>query len=164
MATADSSIDLRQRELPALIGWLLLSYAAALVGALFRPGIWYAGLIKPALTPPNWVFPTVWLTLYGLMGVAAWLVWRRREQRGIGVALTFFVAQLAANALWSWLFFGLHLPLAALLDLVILWLLLLGTTVLFWRQRRLAGALLVPYLAWVSFAGYLNLGIWWLNR
>lgn len=164
MVTAsDTGGGLSQRDWLGLAGWLLASFGAALVGALFPADNWYAQLIKPPLTPPGPVFPPVWLTLYAMMGIAAWLVWRARGFAGAPAALGFFLAQLVVNAAWSWLFFGLHLPLAALLDLIILWLLLLGTTVLFWRTQRVAGILLLPYLAWVTFAGYLNFGIWWLN-
>lgn len=164
MVTAsDTGGGLSKREWLALGGWLLATFAAALVGALFQADAWYAQLTKPPLTPPGSVFAPVWLTLYALMGIAAWLVWRGYGFAGAPAALGFFLAQLVVNAAWSWLFFGLHLPLAALLDLIILWLLLLGTTVLFWRSRPLAGILLLPYLAWVTFAGYLNFGVWWLN-
>lgn len=165
MATADHLVGpSERRDWWGLGGWLLLSYLAALSGAVFEPGSWYAQLAKPPLTPPGAAIAVVWLVLYGLMGTAAWLVWRARGFSGATTALVFFLAQLAANAAWSWLFFGLHLPLAALLDLIILWILLFGTAVLFWRVRQLASILLLPYLAWVSFAGYLNFGIWWLNR
>lgn len=165
MATADSFAGrLEQRGWLSLAGWLLVSFAPGLSGTLFQPGAWYTQLAKPPLTPPGTVIGTVWLMLYALMGVAVWLVWRQRGFSGAATALTFFIVQLAANAVWSWLFFGLQLPLAALLELVILWLLVLGTLVLFWRIRPLAGILLLPYLAWTSFAAYLNLGVWWLNR
>lgn len=165
MATADGFAGrLEQRDWLSLAGWLLASFAPGLSGALFQPGTWYGQLAKPPLTPPGAAIGTVWLMLYALMGIAVWLVWRQRGFGGAATALTFFIAQLVANAAWSWLFFGLRLPLAALLELVILWLLVLGTLVLFWRIRPLAGILLLPYLAWISFAAYLNLGVWWLNR
>jgi benzodiazapine receptor len=165
MATADGTAgSTEQRDWLGLGGWLIASFAAAVAGAVFRPGAWYQQLAKPPLTPPEAVFAPVWLILYALMGIAAWLVWRARGFRGAAAPLTFFIAQLVVNATWSWLFFGLHLPLAAFLDLVILWLLILGAMVLFWRIQRLAGTLLLPYLLWVSYAGYLNLSIWWLNR
>src|SRR5690606_29317208 len=114
MATADGVAGrLEQRDWLGLGGWLLASYAAALSGALFQPGAWYAQLAKPPLTPPGSVISAIWLVLYALIGVAAWLVWRQRGFGGAATALTFFIAQLVANAAWPWLFFGLQLPLAA---------------------------------------------------
>lgn len=163
MATAEGVVR-SGRETWGFIGWLLLVGAAAAVGATFEPGGWYATLEKPPLTPPDRVFPVVWTLLYLVMALAAWWVWRDRGLAGAGPALGFFLAQLAANGLWSWLFFGLQRPALALLDLVLLWVLLLATVIAFWRHRPAAGALLLPYLGWVSYAGYLNLGVWWLNR
>ncbi len=147
--------------------WLAASYAAGGVGALFGPGAgeggWYDTLRRPALTPPGWVFPVVWNVLYLLMGLAAWLVWRRRAD-GRTAALTLFVVQLVLNAAWSVLFFGLHSPGAALIEIVALWLAIAATVVAFLRVSRPAGVLMLPYLAWVSFAIYLNAAIWALNR
>ncbi len=97
------------------------------------------------------------------MGIAAWLVWRRGGWAAQRRALTVFVAQLALNALWSWLFFGWHLGAAAMLDIVVLWVLIVVTVVMFWRARPLAGLLLLPYLAWVTFASALNYAVWQLN-
>lgn len=157
---------MKSQAIPAiaiLIFFLILCALVATTGALFQPGDWYRELTKPALNPPDWIFPPVWSALYVLMAIAAWLVWLKAGFRGAGVALSFFFLQLASNAAWSWLFFGLHRIAFALADLVLLWILILITLVLFWRQRTLAGALLVPYLAWVSFAGYLNFQIWRLN-
>lgn len=147
-----------------LAGWLVLCLAAGAFGSLFQPGAWYAGLEKPPGTPPGWVFAPVWTTLYLLMAVAAWLVWKRDGFAGAGLPLTLFLAQLLFNAVWSWLYFGLQWPGLALVDLVLLWGVLLMTVIAFWRHRPLAAVLLLPYLAWVSYAGYLNAGIWWLNR
>jgi len=146
-----------------LIFWLGGCFAAAWVGSRFQPGTWYAGLVKPALTPPNWVFGPVWTLLYILMGVAAWMVWQRRGRAGVALALTLFLLQLGLNVLWSYLFFGLQHPGLALLDIIALWLALLATLMAFRRLHRLAGGLLVPYLLWVSFAVYLNLQFWRLN-
>ena len=147
-----------------LPAWLLLPFAAAAVGTRFMPGAWYASLAKPAWNPPNWIFGPVWTLLYILMGVAAWLVWRRAGWRGARLALSLFVVQLVLNALWSYLFFGLHRPDLAFVDIVALWAVILMTTVLFWRQLRLAGLLMLPYLAWVGFASVLNFAIWRMNR
>ena len=113
--------------------------------------------------PPSAVFGPVWTALYALMGLAAWLVWRVGGFAAARGALTLFLVQLAVNALWSWLFFGWRLGGWALADIVVLWGLIAATLRAFWRIRPLAGALLVPYLLWVSFAGVLNFSIWQLN-
>jgi translocator protein len=146
-----------------LIFWLGLCFAAAWVGSLFTPGEWYERLIKPALTPPGWVFGPVWTLLYATMGVAAWLVWQRRGFAGAARALGLFLLQLGLNALWSYLFFGLKNPGLAFLNIVALWLVILATLMAFHRHYRPAGLLLLPYLLWVSFAVYLNLEFWRLN-
>jgi translocator protein len=153
----------RARSLIGLGGWLLACAAAAAFGSLFQPGAWYAALAKPSWTPPGWVFGPVWTLLYVAMAVAAWLVWRERGFSGARVALALFSGQLVLNALWSWLFFGLQAPGLALLDILMLWFVLAATTIAFWRLRRLAGALLLPYLLWVGFAAALNFEIWRLN-
>jgi len=143
--------------------WLALSFAAAWVGSRYMPGAWYAALAKPAWTPPDAVFAPVWTALYALMAVAAWLVWRRAGLKGAGVALALFVLQLALNALWSYLFFGLHRADVAFFDIVALWFTILAVLVLFWREDRRAGALMTPYLVWVGFASCLNFALWRLN-
>jgi benzodiazapine receptor len=155
-------MDMRNSAL-GLVLWLAASLAAGWIGSRFMPGEWYASLTKPAWTPPNAVFGPVWTALYVLMGVAAWLVWRKAGFSGAPVALGLFVAQLALNALWSYLFFGLHRPGAAFAEIVVLWLAILGTVIGFWRVRPAAGALLIPYLAWVTFASGLNVQLWRLN-
>ncbi|HET9452169.1 MAG TPA: TspO/MBR family protein [Aggregicoccus sp.] len=128
-------------------------------------GSWYPTLQRPSWNPPAWVFGPVWTTLYVLMGVAAWWVWRAAapEQAKRRAALLFW-AQLALNVLWSFLFFGLRSPGLALLEIAVLWAAILLTLRAFWRVRPLAGALLLPYLAWVSYAALLNAAIAWLNR
>jgi tryptophan-rich sensory protein len=146
-----------------LAGWVALCWSAALPGAVFRPGEWYASLQKPPWTPPGWIFGPVWTALYTIMGVAAWLVWKRGGFARQGKALSLFLGQLLFNALWSPLFFGMHNPGLALADLLLLWLALAATLAAFWKARPVAGALLVPYLAWVSFAGALNFALWRLN-
>lgn len=121
-------------------------------------------LRQPPLSPPQWVFPVAWTTLFLLMGVASYLVSVAGEGRGHDRrALTFYGLQLGANFLWTIIFFALGQHLLALIWLVVLWALILYTLVLFWRISRPAGALLVPYLLWVAFAGYLNWGVWMLN-
>jgi len=142
--------------------FLLLVSAAASFGAQFAPGVWYAALRKPPLTPPNWLFGPAWTVLYLSMAVAGWLVWRApRKQR---VALALWGIQLALNAAWSFLFFGLERPGLALAEIAVLLGLIVATTVAFFRVRRLAGVLFAPYAAWVAFAAYLNAGVWYLNR
>jgi len=143
--------------------WMAVTFAAAWVGSQFQPGEWYGGLTKPALTPPAWVFGPVWTLLYTMMGVAAWIVWKRRGYAAAAFALSLFLLQLGLNALWSYLFFGLKNPGLAFLDIVALWLVILAAVITFFRHSRHAGQLLVPYLLWVSFAAYLNLQFWRLN-
>ncbi|MGA4643837.1 TspO/MBR family protein [Limisphaera sp. 4302-co] len=147
-----------------LVGSLLLSFAAASLGAFFSPGDWYAGLTKPSWNPPNWLFGPVWTALYTMMAVAAWLVWRRGGWREQWRPLAIYLAQLALNAAWTPLFFGLHWPGAAFAEIVLLWLAIVATIVTFWRVQRRAAALLIPYLVWVSFAAVLNFTLWRLNR
>jgi translocator protein len=151
------------RSAMALAGWLGLCFAVATLGGFFLPGEWYARLQKPAWNPPNWIFAPVWSALYVLMAVAAWLVWRRGGWACQRKPLLLFLLQLVLNGLWSPLFFGLHLPGLALVDLLLLWVALLLALVAFWRARRPAGILLLPYLGWVSFAGRLNFALWRLN-
>jgi benzodiazapine receptor len=126
------------------------------------PG-WYASLNRPSWTPPNQVFAPVWSTLYALMAVAAWLVWRQRSQTHTRIALTLFGMQLALNTAWSWLFFDRKQPGLAFVEVVLLWLAILATVLAFLRVRRVAGLLLVPYLRWVSYASALNFRLWQLN-
>jgi translocator protein len=146
-----------------LVLWILVSLAAGWVGSRFLPGEWYASLAKPSWNPPNSVFAPVWSTLYVLMGVAAWLVWRRAGFAQAPVALGLFIVQLILNSLWSYLFFGVHHPGLAFIDIVVLWLVILATTIRFWRVSVPAGVLLLPYLCWVGFASALNLQLWRLN-
>ncbi|PRZ26492.1 TspO/MBR family protein [Flavobacterium granuli] len=127
---------------------------------------WYPTLVKPSFNPPNWVFAPVWSMLYIMMGVAAALVWDRMEsdKEAVKRALLIFAIQLALNALWSYLFFGLHNPMLAGIEIVLLWLLIYETYIHFSKINKIAGYLILPYLAWVSFAMVLNASIWWLNR
>jgi len=126
---------------------------------------WYPTLVKPSFNPPAWVFGPVWTILYIMMGVAAFLVWQRGlSADGARIALTVFAIQLALNGLWSILFFGLQAPGWALAEIILLWMAIGITTLLFWRAVPSAGALLLPYWMWVSFATVLNASLWWLNR
>ncbi|MFC5682549.1 TspO/MBR family protein [Flavobacterium sp. MAHUQ-51] len=127
---------------------------------------WYPTLVKPSFNPPNWVFAPVWTLLYIMMGVAAGLVWNRYtdDKDRVKKALVFFLIQLVLNALWSYLFFGLHNPMLAGIEIVLLWLFIYECYLQFSKINKIAAYLLVPYLAWVSFAAVLNASIWWLNR
>jgi tryptophan-rich sensory protein len=148
----------------ALVAFLVVVFIAASFGAIFQPGAWYAGLDKPSFNPPNWVFAPVWTVLYVLMAVAAWLVWRERGSvAAAAVPLAAWLVQLVLNAMWSWLFFGQHEMGLALVDITALWFAIVVTIALFWRVNHLASWLLVPYLAWVSFAMLLNAALWRLN-
>lgn len=148
-----------------LIGWIALSFAAAAIGgfASANDGDFYQQLERPPWAPPAWLFGPVWSVLYTLIGVAAWLVWRVRGFGGARAALVIFLVQLAANALWPWLFFGWREGALAFTEILVLWALILATAIAFWRVRPLAGALLLPYLAWVGFAAALSLSLWQLN-
>ncbi len=144
--------------------WLVVTFGAAAIGGRFLPDEWYAQLKKPAWNPPNWVFGPVWTALYLMMAAAAWLIWRKDGVATAIVPFSVFVLQLVLNALWSWLFFGRHEIGGAMIDLGFLWVAILVTIVLFWAREPLAGALLLPYLAWVTFAGVLNGTVWQLNK
>jgi benzodiazapine receptor len=153
------------KQILGLLGWLILTFAAAAIGgvASVNAGAFYQQLSRPGWAPPGWLFGPVWSVLYLLIGIAAWLVWRVRGFRGAGAALSLFIIQLAANALWTWLFFAWQQGSLAFGEILFLWALILGTIVFFWRIRPLAGALLLPYLVWVTFASALNFTIWQLN-
>ncbi len=155
-----------RKQLLGLAGWLVVSFAASLIGALatLQAKSFYSQLVQPSWAPPPGIFGPVWTVLYALMGIAAWLVWRSGGFGPNRQALTFFLLQLAFNALWSWLFFTWNLGVLALADIVVLLILIVVTIVLFWRVRPLAGALLTPYLLWVSFAALLNFSLWQLNH
>lgn len=151
----------------ALAACLTASFAAAGAGAWLTGTAvsdWYPPLAKPSWTPPGWLFGPVWSVLYLMMGVAAWRVWRRDGVREARLPLGVFALQLVFNAAWSGIFFGLRKPALAFAEILALWLLILVTTLLFSARDRLAAALMVPYLAWVSFAAALNGAIAWLNR
>lgn len=152
-------------QILGLAGWLVIAFAAAAIGAVasVEASAFYAQLTQPGWAPPPSVFGPVWSVLYALMGVAAWVVWREGGFRAQGTALGLFLVQLAANALWSWLFFAWHRGGLAFVDILLLWLLIVATLGMFWRVRPVAGALLLPYLMWVGFAAFLNFSVWQLN-
>lgn len=148
-----------------LLGWLVASLAAGGIGAIASASAagFYNELLRPQWAPPGWLFGPVWSALYVLMGIAAWLVWRAHGFRGASTALLLFAAQLLVNALWTWIFFVWHQGALSLAEIIVLWLLIASTIMAFWRLQRLAALLLVPYLAWVSFAAALTLSLWRLN-
>lgn len=153
------------RILVVVVTCLVIGYFS---GMVTRAAItsWYPTLIKPSFNPPNWIFAPVWSMLYVMMGVAAGLVWTRidSDRENIKNALVLFAVQLALNALWSYLFFGLKNPMLAGLEIIILWLMIYETYTKFIKINKIAGYLMIPYLAWVSFAMVLNISIWWLNK
>jgi len=153
------------KQILGLVGWLVIISVAATIGATasINAGSFYTQIVLPEWAPPSWVFGPAWTVLYALMAIAAWLVWRADGFRAARNALTLFLVQLALNVLWSWLFFGWHRGALAFADILLLWVLIVVTIIAFWRMRPLAGALLVPYLLWVSFASALNYAVWQLN-
>ena len=124
---------------------------------------WYKTIEKPAWNPPDYIFGPVWTTLFLMMAIAGWLVWQRAGARDAAMALTLFGIQLVLNVAWSWIFFAAHQPGWAFAEMIILWLAILATTVAFFRSSQSAGWLMLPYLAWVSFASVLNFAIWRMN-
>lgn len=155
------------RSLPSqtlgLLGWFLITFTAAAIGAIASvdAASFYAQLSKPPWAPPAGVFGPVWSALYTLMGISAWLVWRLRASKTSAMSL--FITQLAANALWSWLFFAWHRGALAAFEVLILLALIAWTATAFWRISRLAAILLVPYLLWVGFASVLTWSVWQRN-
>lgn len=142
---------------------------AGVVGSLFTmPAIrsgWYAGLAKPEFAPPNWLFGPVWTVLFAMMGVAVFLVWKKGfERREVKIALMIFDIQLLLNIFWSIIFFGWQSPGGAFIEIIFLWLAIIATIIVFAKISRPAAWLLVPYIIWVSFAGYLNFSIWQLSN
>ena len=151
-----------------LVVSILASFVAAAIGSLFTfkaiPN-WYAGLRKPPYTPPNWAFGPVWTTLYILMAISVFLVWQKGlATDGALLAFILFWIQLVFNALWSIIFFGRKSKGGGVITIVALWLLILATTITSFRISGWAGALLIPYILWVSIASYLNIGVWVLNK
>ena len=159
--------NITARDIVACIVCILICQAAGFIGSLFTaPAIpnWYANLAKPFFTPPNYVFAPVWTTLFLMMGVSLFLIWRKSGVVDtIRPALILFGVQLLLNVLWSVMFFGLRSPFAAFIEILFLWFAILATIMLFFSLSKAAGILLVPYILWVSFATVLNFMIWRLN-
>ena len=160
----DSLPTRKTSQLFGLLGWLLLCFSASATAVFVSIDGWYAALRKPAWNPPSWVFGPVWFSLYTMMAVAAWLVWREGGWKSRRGPLTFFIVQWALNLIWTPLFFGLHRPGAALVEIVLLWMAIVATLFSFYKVKPSAGLLLIPYFLWVSFAAFLNFTIWNLNR
>lgn len=154
-----------KRQALGLLGWAAVVFSAAGVGAWasIDAGSFYLNLVRPTWAPPAAWFGPVWMTLYGLMTLAAWGVWRKGGFWHAPVALSLFVLQLVFNAAWSWLFFVKKWGALAFLDILVLWGLIALTAALFWRRRPVSGILLLPYLGWVSFAVFLSRAVWRLN-
>ena len=155
------------RQWLGLAVFIAICFTVARIGSLLTtPSLsgWYAGLQKPSWNPPSWVFGPVWSLLYLSMAIAGWLVWREHGGRGIAIPLVLFSVQLALNCAWSGLFFALRLPWIAFAEIVVLWCAILATLISFWRVLPLAGWLLAPYLAWVTFAAALNLTLAKMNE
>ena len=155
-----------RKPIVGLIVWIAVSFCAGLIGSRFTgPAVatWYGSINKPAWTPPSFLFGPVWSTLYLMMGIAGWLIWRKAGFSGAPGAMALFALQLILNAAWSGVFFGLRRFDLAFVEIVVLWLLILATVLAFWRHDAKAGILLFPYLAWVGYASALNFAIWRLN-
>lgn len=151
-------------SLAGLVGFIAACALAASMGVLFRPGTWYEQLDKPSWRPPNRAFAPTWTVLYLMIAVSGWLVWREAGFAGAAQPLAVYFLQLALNAAWTPIFFGLHRIGLALFEIVLLWLAIVATVVLFHPLHAAAAWLLVPYLAWVSFAVALTFAIWRRNR
>lgn len=149
------------------IAFVAITFGAAAIGGWFTGSsvkTWYPGLLKPAGTPPSWVFGPVWSILYLLMATAAWLVWQERHSHDVWLPLGLFFGQLVLNAAWSLIFFGLQRPDLALVEILILLVAIVLTAISFSEYSRDAFWFMTPYLGWVGYATYLNLGLWRLNR
>ena len=152
-------------QIIGLLGWLFLAFAAAAIGSVAssNAGAFYEQLARPSWAPPGWLFAPVWTALYTLMGVSAWLVWRSHGFKEGRTALVLFVVQLGANALWSWVFFVWQQGALAFAEVLLLWCLIAATVAAFWRHSAIAAVLMLPYLAWVTFASALTFAAWRLN-
>lgn len=152
------------KNILSFLAWLLLCFATSAIGALgsIQAQSFYVELQQPSWAPPPWVFGPVWTALYALMAISAWLIWRTNHPYKRNATLL-FLTQLVLNALWSWLFFAWRLGAVSVVEILMLWVAILTNIVVFWRIKPMAGALLIPYLLWVSFAAALNITLWQLN-
>lgn len=153
------------RPLLIVVTCLTIGYLSGMVTRENIPN-WYVHLKKPSFNPPNWVFFPVWTALYIMMGIAAGRVWNlfEKQPKEVKTALQYFIIQLGLNFLWSYIFFGLHNLLLASIEVILLWLMIFETYKKFDKLDKLAAKMLIPYLAWVSFASVLTVSVWYLNR
>jgi len=158
---------MKSRDIIKLVVSIVACQGAGIIGSIFTtPAIptWYATIEKPFFTPPSWLFAPAWITLYLLMAIAAFLIWRKGlGQKGVRAALLVFLVQLVLNASWSVVFFGFQSPLWGVVVILALWVAILLTIIRFFKLSTAAGALMLPYILWVSFASALNIAIWVLN-
>lgn len=158
---------MKSKDIVRLLGAVILCEGCGIIGSIFTaPSVptWYASLVKPPFNPPDWVFSPVWIALFFLMGISLFLIIREGfERREVKSAVWFFGVQLFLNVLWTVIFFGFRAPLTAFIEIVLLWIAILVTIISFFPISRLAGYLLIPYIAWVGFAALLNLSIFILN-
>jgi tryptophan-rich sensory protein len=160
------TVGMQIKSWPALLISIVICNLAGALGSIFTArtvDTWYIELVKPSFNPPSWVFGPVWTTLYILMGISLYLVWIDRKKKFKKPALTVFGIQLALNALWSILFFGLQSPFYAFIEIIFLWAFILASIYYFYKISKPAAYLLIPYIAWVSFAAILNFFIYYLN-
>ncbi len=151
----------------SLLVFFILCFAAAGIGSWFTAqsvNSWYTGITKPSWTPPNWLFGPVWTTLYVLMAISGWLIWRLRGEFDVRLILTIFIIQLILNVAWSGIFFGAQKIGLGAIEVVILWLTILAYIILSWPLSRVASLLFAPYLLWVGYASALNISIYFLNK
>lgn len=150
-----------------LIIAIVVSELAGIIGSIFTTSAitgWYSTIVRPEFAPPNWIFGPVWTTLFALMGISAFLIWKKGlENKDVRIALGIFLGQLVLNIFWSLIFFNLQSPGGAFIEIIFLWIAILATIILFSRISKPAAWLLVPYILWVSFAAVLNYSIWSIN-
>lgn len=158
---------MESRELLKVVAFITLCQLAGVLGSVFTYAsipTWYASLQKPTFTPPNWLFGPAWLTLYTLMGISLYIVWKKGlDKKDVRLSVGLFGAQLALNSLWSFLFFGLKDLRLAFFEIVVLWVFIVASIASFYKVSKKAAMLLVPYILWVSFAALLNYSVWMLN-
>ena len=158
---------MESRELLKVVAFIILCQLAGVLGSVFTYAsipTWYASLQKPTFTPPNWLFGPAWLTLYTLMGISLYIVWKKGlDKKDVRLSVGLFGAQLALNSLWSFLFFGLKDLRLAFFEIVVLWVFIVASIASFYKVSKKAAMLLVPYILWVSFAALLNYSVWMLN-
>ena len=149
-----------------LIVSLVMCQLAGIIGTFFTVNsisTWYASLNKPSFNPPGWIFGPVWITLYILMGISFYLIWMKKDNCNFKLLSSLFLIQLILNSLWTIIFFGLHSPFYAFIEIIILWIMILLCIILFYKISKISSYLLIPYLLWVSFASILNFFLWKLN-